>query len=106
MPNRTNNEKNRRIGGRLKYYRQKHNITQDEMAEFVGMSKSQISAIERGQSKASVEILLGYCKKLNLTPDDILGFSNGLYKELIVRLKTVATNRQMALLRMINDLEL
>lgn len=76
MGNKTNEEVNIRIGQLLKNARESRGVTQAEMCDYVGLSKNHISAIERGVSKASVEMLLGYCKKLGLTPDDILGFHN------------------------------
>ena len=36
--------------------------------------KNYISAVERGLSKASVKMLPGYCEKLNVTPNGILGY--------------------------------
>jgi len=45
------------------------------MMEYTGLTKNHISALERGVSKPSVETLLGYCKRLDTTPNDILGFN-------------------------------
>ena len=72
--NKTNRNENIRIGKILQSARESGKITQAEMAKATGMSKNQISAIECGQGKASVELLLGYCHKLDRTPNDILGF--------------------------------
>lgn len=47
-------------------------VTQKEIAEHTGLSKNHISAIERGMSKASVELLLGYCEVLEMNPNEIL----------------------------------
>lgn len=74
MGNKTNEEENIRIGKLLKAARESCGVTQAEMCEYVGLSKNHISAVERGVSKASVEMLLGYCEKLGVTPNDILGF--------------------------------
>ena len=72
MANKTNKEANTRIGGLFQRTREQHGITQAEMAAATGMSKNQISAIERGQSKASVELLLNYCRKCGVTPNELL----------------------------------
>ena len=61
----------------LQSARESKQITQQEMADAVDISKNHISAIERGQNKAPISMLLGYCKKLNLTPNEILGFYDG-----------------------------
>ena len=48
------------------------------MVEPCGLTKNHISAVERGVSQASIKMLLGYCKKLNMTPNEILEFHNEL----------------------------
>ena len=77
MPNKTDLEMNAKIGGMLRNARDKKGIPQSDMAKASGMSKNHISRIERGESKASVELLLVYCGVLEVTPNDILGYGNG-----------------------------
>lgn len=77
MGNKTNEEENIRIGKLLQTARETCGVTQAEMCDYVGLSKNHISAVERGVSKASIEMLLGYCQRLNMTPNDILGFNKG-----------------------------
>lgn len=48
------------------------------MVKPCGLTKNHISAVERGVSQASIKMLLGYCKKLNMTPNEILEFHNEL----------------------------
>ena len=74
MSNRTDMSKNIFIGQLLKNARQVKGVTQSQMSIAIDVSKNHISAIERGQSKASVEILLGYCARLQMTPNEILGY--------------------------------
>ena len=73
MGNRTNTELNKEIGAKLQKARLSKRITQSQIAEHIGMSTNHISAIERGVSKASVEVLIGYCKTLNMSASEILG---------------------------------
>lgn len=75
MSNKSDSEMNRHIGQMLKTARKACNVSQAEIALATGMTKNHISAIERGVSKASIELLFGYCKKLEMTPDKILGFN-------------------------------
>ena len=77
MPNRTDTDENNKIGRMLQASRESGRITQQEMADAVGLSKNHISKVERGESKASIPLLLGYCRKLNLTPNEILEFYDG-----------------------------
>ena len=64
------------LGERLKMFREQQKITQDEMAKACGLSKNYISALERGINKCSVQTLMGYCNKLNKTPNELLGVSS------------------------------
>ena len=81
-----------RIARTLRKTRQLANITQEEMgrllAPYMGrdtaVNKAQISAIERGLNKATVEIILGYCEICEVTPDTIfLSILNDDYTKLI-----------------------
>ena len=62
-----------RLGERLKFYRQRGNVTQAEMADFCGLSKNHISAIERGLYSCTLKILMKYAMKLNLSLDTLTG---------------------------------
>lgn len=77
MGNKTNEHENIRIGRLLKTARESRGVTQAEICSYVGLTKNHVSAVERGVSKASVEMLLGYCKCLDMTPNEILGVSRG-----------------------------
>lgn len=55
--------------------RESHGVLQSELCEATGLTKNHISAVERGVSKASIRMLLGYCEKIGITPTDILGYS-------------------------------
>ena len=74
MGNRTNTEMNKKIGKMLQKARMSKRLTQGEVAKHIGISEHHLSAIERGVSKASVEVLLGYCETLSVSPNDILDF--------------------------------
>ena len=77
MSNRTNKAINERVGLQLREAREKAKITQKELAEYIKIGKNHIHQVETGKSKASVEILLGYCDRLGLTPNEILEFGMG-----------------------------
>ena len=75
MANRTIDEENVKIGRLLQDARESHGVLQSELCEATGLTKNHISAVERGVSKASIRMLLGYCEKIGITPNDILGYS-------------------------------
>lgn len=83
MANKSNEEFNQRFGRLLQLARKKKSISQDEMAEKIGMSKGHISAVERGVCKASVELLMLYCEVLKITPNDVFSIkADGIIIEL------------------------
>jgi len=75
------------IGEKLKEARTRKKVSQKEMAEYLNVSRKHISEIENGTSKrVSVTLLLGYCKKLGLTPNEILGISDKSSEEVVTGL--------------------
>lgn len=72
VSNKTNPDKNFEIGLLLQQARESKHIRQREIAEHTGLSKNHISDVERGLSKASVELLLGYCEVLGMDPNEVL----------------------------------
>ena len=62
------------LGKLLQQARESRHVLQSEMVDDTGLTKNHISAVERGVSQPSVNMLLGYCKKLDMTPNEILGF--------------------------------
>ena len=102
MANKSNRDANVKIGQLLQTARESQNVTQAEMASAINFSKHHISAVECGESKASIEILLGYCKTLNLTPNDILVFSDvDILPELKIKLDGMPEEEQAKILEMI-----
>jgi len=75
MAKREIKEENLKIGRLLQKARESKKVMQSEMEQPCELTKNHISAVERGVSMASVKMLLGYCEKLNMTPNDILGFT-------------------------------
>ena len=63
---------NEHIGKICQNYRQKNNLTQNQVAELTGLEPRHISQIERGLSKGSIDTLLKLCNAYKITPDVIL----------------------------------
>ena len=101
MANKTNREINVKIGRLLQSARESKKVTQAEMGKSIEMTTHHISALECGDSKASIEALLGYCRKLDLTPNDILGFTDSdIIPELKAFLGRLGVSEQKKLLEM------
>ncbi len=62
-----------KLGMQLRQARVNQKITQQEMADFCGISKNHLSAIERGLHNASAQLLLQYAYKLDLSLDELVG---------------------------------
>ena len=60
------------LGERIKFWRQKRNLTQEILAEKVELTPGFISLIETGKKRASLETLICLCKELEITLNDLL----------------------------------
>lgn len=61
------------IGKRVRLRRQIMELTQEELAEKIGVCTSFVGHIERGTRKLSVETLYALCKALKTSSDFLLG---------------------------------
>lgn len=66
------------IGYNIAYYRKHANLTQEELAEKVGISRAHISAIEAPNivRKVSLDVLLNIASVLNIEAYKLLIFHN------------------------------
>lgn len=82
------------LGERIKFWRQQKNLTQEQLAEKVGVTPGFISLIEIGKRRVSLESLLSICTELEITLNELLvgnqipqpGDYNAEFAELISRL--------------------
>lgn len=102
MTNRIIDPENVKIGKCLQTAMESRDILQSELCDTTGLSKNHISAVERGVSKASIRMLLGYCQKLNMTPNEILEYKEPkIIPELSEILKDMDTNQQKRIVSII-----
>lgn len=57
------------VGDRIKRRRKAAGLTQEALAEQIGLSKNHLSNIERGRYLPTIETLLMICDALGQTPD-------------------------------------
>lgn len=57
------------VGNRIKRRRKAAGLTQEVLAEQIGLSKNHLSNIERGRYLPTIETLLMICDALGQTPD-------------------------------------
>lgn len=70
-----------RIGKRIAARRRQMGVTQEELAEFIGVSKPAVSKWESGQSYPDITLLPVLAAYFNMTVDDLLGYEPQLSKE-------------------------
>ena len=63
------------LGNRVRTVRRQQSLTQEQLAEKVGISASFLGHIERGNRVASLETLVAICNTLNVTPEYLLSAS-------------------------------
>lgn len=64
-----------RIGSRIKFRRVKNGVSQEELADQVGVSRVHISCIERGTRIPSLEAIISIANSLNVSTDELLSDS-------------------------------
>ena len=63
-----------KFGLNVVYYRKMHKLTQLQLAEFVGIDRSHISAIELGNVGVSFDVIFRLCDVLRVKPKDLFDF--------------------------------
>jgi putative transcriptional regulator len=59
------------VMNRVKEYRLERNLTQDELAQAVGVSRQSINAIERGRYIPSLPLALKFAQLFNCPTDEL-----------------------------------
>lgn len=75
----------RAVGKRIKIVRQRSGLTQDQLAEQVGLSPKYISGIERGVENPTMDILIRLAKVLGVEPYDLFLFGESEESEKALR---------------------
>lgn len=60
------------MGNRIRIRRRELKLKQSELAEALNISNNHMYSIENGIQKPSLDIFIGICKYLNVTPDYLL----------------------------------
>lgn len=59
-----------KVGKRIKFYRQKLNVNQEEFAEIVGINKNYLGNIELGKQSPTVFFIEKIIKALNISAEE------------------------------------
>jgi transcriptional regulator with XRE-family HTH domain len=60
------------LGERIKFWRQQRNLTQEQLAEKIGVTPGFMSLVETGKKRASLETLRSICTELEITLNELL----------------------------------
>ena len=60
------------IGQRIRKFRKAHQLSQEELAERIGISTTHMSHIETGNTKLSLPVLVSLADALEVGTDDLL----------------------------------
>lgn len=60
------------LGKRISYFRNKSNLSQDELSEQVNLSRPHLGSIESGAKRPSLDTLVAIANTLRVSPDDLL----------------------------------
>lgn len=66
------NEYKAKVGRRVKKHRQKQNFTQEELASYLQMNRSNLANIEAGRIDMSLSTIWKLCKSLKVNPNVLL----------------------------------
>lgn len=69
------------IGEEIRLARLRRGLTQQAVAEQIGMTKSSVSLLERGRVRPSVQIFTQLCVLLELDPSQVLYEALGLVRQ-------------------------
>ena len=67
------------IGQRIRKYRKAYGLSQEQLADKIGISTTHMSHIETGNTKLSLPVLVSLSETLNVHTDDLL-FENRISK--------------------------
>ncbi len=61
------------LSDNIKYYRKKNNLSQEELAEKIGVSRQSVSFWETGQTQPTIDNIIALSKIFHITADELLG---------------------------------
>jgi transcriptional regulator with XRE-family HTH domain len=67
-------ELRQKFGKRLRYLRRDRDITQEQLAELIGMSVSFISLLERGRTSPSIDTIVNLARALGVNEGELFKF--------------------------------
>ena len=60
-----------KLGRQIKYYRTTKGVSQEELANTLGMRRSYFGSIERGEKNMTIATILSVCDGLGISPAEL-----------------------------------
>lgn len=64
----------KKLGLNIAYYRKASALSQERLAELVGISRTHMSRIETAECAVSLDVIFQICEALSITPDKLFLF--------------------------------
>ena len=61
------------LSDNIRSYRKKNNLSQDELAEKIGVSRQSVSFWETGQTQPTIDNIIALSRIFNISSDELLG---------------------------------
>lgn len=84
------------LGARLKQLREEQNLRAEDVAQWVGVDRTHIYSLERGDSWPSVELLISLATVYRVDPADILTFPDMHVRHRFRELARLIPNAKLA----------
>lgn len=100
---------NKNIGKRIREYREKASITQEQLAEAIGMTPTSVSNIERGINYPTLENFIRIANVINVSADLLLSdvienSADAKSSELSEKLKSLPPEKRQQILTVVETL--
>ncbi|MCD8024240.1 MAG: helix-turn-helix domain-containing protein [Candidatus Gastranaerophilales bacterium] len=97
------------LGMRIKEFREKRKLTQDKLAEIVGIDPKHLSRIENGRNYPSFETLEKILNSLDISYGDIFNYAHFVDKQQLIakinqRLLLLSDDKLTFIFKMINEI--
>ncbi len=96
------NDSKRLIGLRIMQRRKELGLSQEKLAEKLGISKNHLSNIERGKYIPTTELIFKICKTMGNTPDYyLIGTPVAETDEMLKLIKTLPKDKQQGIVKLL-----
>ncbi len=98
------------LGQQIRKYRKVHGMSQEQLAEKIGISVTHMSHIETGNTKLSLQVLVDITRALDISADDLLSESTPArrdqYADILAVLDTCGVQEVKILTDMVKSMKI